>query len=319
MKKLFFLLNMLAIAAIFSVNLTSCSGGDDPIPAPTVKILADVDPDDQYTVNLTVQATDATSYSWTYGDGETSSQAGNHSYTYPESGDYTISVTVTNESGTASATADVTINASLQEMLAGVDAGGKTWVMATAYNDNDGAGPLLPQDLVPTLPFSATGGDVLGYVGFPAEYDNEFTFKPDGGYSVNNVNGVNLSTAIKAIYTTGEMAPGVSWNMGLLGFATFAFTEDANPTWSVDEDATIELDVMSDRPETANDYTAGTVKYENVTQLSVTGSYFGLLDITNNVMIEKITAEEMQVIILIHTEHADKPSIFARMTFVPKQ
>lgn len=319
MKKLFVFFSMLAVAAVLSVNLTSCGSSDDPIPAPTVKILVDIDPDDQYKVNLTVQATDATSFAWNYGDGETSSQAGNHSYTYAESGDYTVSVTVTNESGTASANESVTINPSLQEMLAGVDAEGKTWVIAKDYNDNDGAGPLLPQDLVPTLPFSATGGDVLGYVGFPDEYDNEFTFKPDGGYSVNNVNGVNLCTAISAVMATGEMTPGGSWNMGLLGFATMAYADDANPTWSVNEDATIEMEVMSDRPETANDYTPGSVKYENVTQISVSGSYFGLLDVTNNVMIEKISKDEMQVIIIMHTEFPDKPSIFARMTFVPKQ
>lgn len=319
MKKLFVFFCMLAVAAIMSVNLTSC-GGDDPMPEPTVKLLADVDPDDQYTVILTIQATDATSISWDYGDGNVSVGGQNHSHTYAASGDYTVTVTVTNESGTASDNEDVTINASLQEMLAGVDAGGKTWVMSQTASDDDGAGPLLPQDLVATMPFNAIpGGNVLAFLGFPDEYDNEFTFKSEGGYSVENVNGFNLCTAISAMYATGEMEPGGSWNMGQLGFASMAYTPTASSTWAVNEDATIELEVMSDRPETANDYTPGTVKYEGVTQLTVSGAYFGLLDLTNYVMIESISAEKMQVIILMHTTEADKQSIFARMTFVPKQ
>jgi PKD repeat protein len=315
MRKLLVFFSMVVVAGFMAVNLISC--GDDPMPVPTVKLLAEVDATDQYKVNLTVQATDATSFAWNYGDGKSSSAGENHSYTYAASGNYTISVTVTNESGTATATASVTINPSIQEMLAGVNAAGKSWVMSKSISANDGAGPLAPSAFNISLPFALVG-DPLAYVGFPDEYDNIFTFKPDGKFTVNNVNGQNLCTQIYAVMTTGEMEPGNGWTKGQLGFATMPYTAQANATWSVQEGATIELDVMSDDPATPTEYTPMHVKYENVTQVSVTGGYFGFLDMTNYVIIENITPDKMQILLIMHTELPDKQSIFARITMVPK-
>jgi len=318
MRKLLVFFSMMAIAAVLSVNLTSC--GDDPIPAPTVKLLADIDPDDQYTVNLTVDATDVETISWDYGDGNISVGGMNHSYKYAESGEYVVTVTVTNASGTAVATADAEINASIQEMLAGVDPAGKIWVMNRTPAANDGAGPLHPSEFNITLPFALVpDGDALAYVGFPDEYDNEFTFKPDGGFDVDGVNGWNLSTQIYAFIASGQTPPGNGWNQGDLGFATISFTPEANASWTVDEDATIAMDVMSDDPATPSEYTPMSVSYEGVTQVSVSGAYFGILDMSNNVIVEKITKDEMQIVILMHTEIPDQLSIFTRITLVPKQ
>jgi hypothetical protein len=316
MRKLLVYFSMAVVAGFMVLNLTSC--GDDPMPVPTVKLLAEIDPADQYKVILTVQATDATSYAWNYGDGNSSTASEGHTYTYAASGDYTITVTVTNESGNAAANANITINPSLEEMLGGVDAGGKAWVLSKTISTNDGAGPLAPSSFdVITLPFALIG-DPLAYVGFPNEYDNVFTFKPDGSYSVNNGNGQDLCTQIFAIMTTGEMTPGDSWTKGSLGFATMAYTSGANPTWKVEEGVTIEMDVMSDDPATPTDFTPMRVKYENVIQVSVTNSYFGLLDMSNYVIIENITPDKMQIIVLMHTEIPDTLSIFARLTLVPK-
>jgi PKD repeat protein len=315
MRKFLVFFSMMVVAGFMAVNLTSC--GDDPMPLPTVKLLADVDPNDQYKVNLTVEATDATTYAWDYGDGNASVAGESHSYTYAASGDYTIKVTVTNESGTASATANVTINPSVKEMLAGVNATGKSWVVSKAVSANDGAGPLHPSQFNISLPFALVG-DPLAYVGFPDEYDNVFTFKPDGKYTVDNVNGQNLCTQIYAYVATGGAAPGDGWIKGDLGFATMSYTSAANPTWKVEEGVTIEMDVMSDDPATPSEYTPMHVKYENVTRVSVQNSYFGLLDLSNYVIIENIAPDKMQVLVLMHTEIPDKLSIFARLTMVPK-
>jgi len=314
MRKLLVFFSMIAVAAILSVNLTSCST-EEPVPVPTVQLLADVD---GYDVLLTVQATDATSFAWNYGDGETATVSGQHTHTYAVSGDYTVSVTVTNESGSASATASVTINPSIQEMLAGVDAAGKSWVMSTTPSANDGAGPLDLTKWDITLPFALIG-DALGYVGFPDEYDNAFTFKPNGSYAIDNGNGQNLCTQIYAIMNTGEMEPGTNWTKGQLGFASMAYAAESNATWAVNEDATIALEVMSDDPATASEYTPLSVSYADVTQVSITGGYFGILDMTNNVIIENITPTKMQIVIIMHTEMPDKQSIFARITLVPQQ
>ncbi len=321
MRKSFAFISMIIVAAFTAVNFTSCEK-DDPIPAPTVKILADIDPNDQYTVMLTVQATDAESYMWNYGDGESATVSGNHSYTYDASGDYTITVTVTNQTGTASASADITINPSIQEMLAGVDAAGKEWVLSTTASADDGVGPLAETELIVNLPVALVGGDLLGYVNLPEEYDNVFTFKPDGSYTVDNVNGQNLCTAIKAIMTTGEPEPGNNWTYGGLGFATMPYTVDASAKWNVTEDATIAFAAMSEDPtsgEANPPLTPMDVSYEGVTQLSISeNGYFGILDLTNYVIIRSISPDKMQVDIIAHTTVA-QPSIFVRATMVPKK
>lgn len=318
MRRLLVFCTMLVVAGLAMLNFTSCSK-TEPVPVPTVKLLADVDPADQYTVILTVQSTDATSFEWNYGDGETSTTAGNHTHTYAASGDYAISVKVTNESGSANASANVTINPSIQEMLAGVDAAGKTWVMSTVPSANDGAGPLKETAFDITLPFALVpNADALAYVGFPDEYDNEFTFKPDGSYAVNNVNGQNLCTQIFAYVQTNGAAPGNGWTKGALGFATMPWTVPSSAKWAVDEDADIVLDVMSDDPSTASEYTPVTTNYTGVTQLNITDGYFGILDLSSYVIIENATPDKMQVLILMHTEMPDKLSIFSRVTMVPK-
>jgi PKD repeat protein len=308
------------LAAFLAVVFTSCEN-EEPIPVPTVKILADIDPNDQYTVMITVQATDAESYTWNYGDGESATTSGNHTYTYAASGDYTISVTVTNESGTASASADITINPSIQEMLAGVDAGGKEWVVSATASSDDGVGPLAEKELTVNLPVALVGGDLLGYVNLPDEYDNVFTFKPDGSYTVDNVNGQNLCTALKAIMTTGEQEPGNTWTYGGLGFATMPYTVDANAKWNVTEDATIAFAAMSEDPtsgEANPPLTPMDVSYEGVTQLSISeNGYFGILDLTNYVIIRSISPNKMQVDIIAHTT-VEQPSIFVRVTMEPK-
>ena len=95
MKKLFVFFSMMVVAAFIAVNLSSCKNDPDPLPAPTIKILADVDETDGYTVNITVDATGATSYLWDYGDGNTGS--GNPTeHVYTAVGVYTAVVTASN-------------------------------------------------------------------------------------------------------------------------------------------------------------------------------------------------------------------------------
>ena len=162
--------------------MASCSK-EEPIPAPTVTFIADVT---NYEAKITVEATNAASYVWDYGDGTTSTESTNHSHTYAQSGDYTIKVTVTNESGTATKSLPVSVAASIKEMIAGVAATGKTWVL------DDGAATSL-QKIEPNLTlWTGLPAGALAAFNLQAEYDNKFTFKPDGGYAIDGVNGAVL-------------------------------------------------------------------------------------------------------------------------------
>ncbi|MCB0640808.1 MAG: PKD domain-containing protein, partial [Phaeodactylibacter sp.] len=65
--------------------------------------------DDQGNVVFTDLSTNGTSYSWDFGDGTGTSPDQNPSYTYTENGDYTVTLSVTNDCGTETTTQTVSI------------------------------------------------------------------------------------------------------------------------------------------------------------------------------------------------------------------
>ena len=128
----------LGMTVLFSTILffNSCKK-EDPI-TPTLQFIAEVD---GYEVTITVEATGAESYLWDYDDGNISATAGSHTYSYEDagSGDYTISCTVTSKDALeATKTQDVTIAASIEEIIAGVGEDGKTWILTQAESSYTG-------------------------------------------------------------------------------------------------------------------------------------------------------------------------------------
>ncbi len=341
MKKLLFFLSFILVAGFMANNLTSCSS-EDPIPDPTLVLQADIDPNDGYTVIISVQATDVASFSWNYGDGESSTQVGSHNYTYAASGNYTISVTVTGDNGmTVSKTANVTIVASIAEMLAGADDNGKTWVLTQA----DGAGKMgvghvdnnlaLIQDVIPA--------NILAGFGMESEYPDEFTFYRDGTYKVDTKNNKALASALyggvllqTGMSTDVYMSPDVlqlplsivpfesvsdgSWEISYESFNTMA----QNEIGIAEGDQVMEQKSFS--------FTEGDTRLN--LKLS-TGSYIGFYDLTypaipgmleNPVdnsfyIVKNVTPDEINIAIascglsniLIY------PTYLLHLTFVPKQ
>ncbi len=235
MRKLLVFFSMLAVAGIMTVNLTSC-GEDEPAPIPTVQLLADIDPDDGYTVNLTVQSTDATSFTWDYGDDQTSTQASNHSYTYEASGDYTISVTATGEGGMASATENVTIAASLEEIIAGPDNSGKTWVLTQAeasFTGKVGGGMVVNEvSLIPEM--SQVVNNMLTAFGLGDEYSDEYTFYKDGKLEIDVKNGQALAGIMYGSVTELIVKP--SDDTGLLPLCAITYDNVTDATWELSYD-----------------------------------------------------------------------------------
>ena len=85
-------------------------------------------------VTLTAEATGATTCLWDYGDGNTSATVGSHSYSYEEagSGSYTVTGTVTSKDTDCVTKTRRSHCCILEEIIAGVGAEGKTWVMTQA-------------------------------------------------------------------------------------------------------------------------------------------------------------------------------------------
>ena len=88
------------------VMLAAILSGCNKTDAPTVNFVAEAD---GYDVTFTVEATDVEMYEWTYGDGNTGVAAGTHTYTYAESGTYTVELKVTGDGGEAEKSVSVDV------------------------------------------------------------------------------------------------------------------------------------------------------------------------------------------------------------------
>ena len=315
MRKLLVFFSMVVVAGFMAVNLTSC--GDDPVPAPTVKI--DVQKDG-HKVAIAVVATDVTSYAWTYGDGKASTAEGSHEYTYEYSGDYVISVTVTGGGGTAIASASVTIDPEPAEILSGTPASnpnGKIWVLDPKYHANaNGAGPLIPE-LPITYPFLVDNVLELA-LGMGVEYDNEFKFKYDGSLAIDNKNGISFgSTMYSYVVAQTGPAPGFEGGNGLSGIA---YTPKPTGTYELKQ-GDLNLDVVIEDPANLGaGWKVGKLALTNQMYI-VPSDYFGFLEITKTVLIKSITSERMDVVFLMHgvVEEPTLPSTAIQISLIPKK
>jgi hypothetical protein len=318
MKRRFYsLFTLLAITAI----LFSCSEDAQP---PVVQVFAEVNADDPYTIDFTTTTENVTSYAWEFGDGETSTEA-NPSHTYAMSGDYTAKVTVTGEGGTAVATKDITIAASIGELLSGGPSAtnGKTWVLDTKVQPTDGAG-LINDKINNVVPLQ---DNILYGFGLEAEYDNEFTFKYDGSYSVNPVNGSVLAGVIYA-----EVGAAKGWHTIThvptsydIMMAGISYTPESGATWEYKKgDLTVTVRDDQDPMFSGSSPDPREVTFIDADYFEIKGSFFGVKDFTQHIIIRDITSDQMTLSILFHTnppsypQFMEHPSVMVTITYKTK-
>jgi len=300
-------LSMIRFTAIAVLALVMFSCGEDPVPAPTVQLFSSVD---GYVVAFTATATNTDSYAWEFGDGTVSTDQ-NPVHTYDQSGTYTAKVTVTGKGGSAVASEDVTIAASKLEMLTGGPgmANGKAWVFSPSASDGDGIfkanAELEFEDPIPD--------GILGLIGIVSEYEDEFIFKHDLGYTHDVKNDSSVTDIIFAMLNQIEFRPTVEDVIVLAPFTpiatTFMFTEDTDLTLTVvdqeDDEATSE------------------VTWSNVDVLEIAGDveFLGIRDFTRKYMILDISVDKMQIGMFIATSEGSNmavPKHMIIMTLKPK-
>lgn len=309
MKNLTLSLIRYTAIAVLAFSMFSC--GEEEVPAPTVQVFSSVD---GYTVAFTATATNADSYSWAFGDGETSTEQ-NPVHDYAQSGDYTATLTVTGEGGTADATVDVTIAASEIEMLTGgpAMADGKTWVFSPSKGEGDGLFED-PPDWVLDIGTPILDG-ILGLMGFPEEYNDEFIFKHDMTYTHNTGgNDSCITNTIYAMLNQIEFKPSPETDAIVLAPFTPAATTF---TYSEDTDLTVEVVDKDDDEATLE------VTWSDVTVLEIEGGteFIGLQDFSRKYFIYDIGVNHLQIGMLMSGTEGSKlnyPSHLLVMTFVPK-
>ena len=313
-KSIYSFLTVLAFVAI----LTSCT--EDPSP-PIVEVFFEVDADDPYTIHFTTTDQNVNTYAWEFGDATVSDEA-SPTHTFSMSGDYTVKCTVTGDGGEAVATKDVSIAASIAEMLSGGSsmANGKTWVMSvTATPGVDAVGNKVKETLAAAdILFPATD-NLLGQIGLSAEYDNEYTFKHDGSYSINNKNGNVLAGWIYSAYTLGMENVVTTTAVGLF---QVKHTAPTSATWAITEKTNLVIDAVNNY----GDETTPDLKEESITFTEADyitfdgGGFLGLQDYTTTAIIKSISSTKMNVSIFLHSIEAvsGKPSNIMTLTFEAK-
>ena len=93
MKKIIF-----STFLLMSLVAISCEDDEATVEAPTARFTYTVDENNGLLVNFTNASLNADSYSWDFGDGETSTEM-SPSYTYAADGTYNVSLTATNSGG----------------------------------------------------------------------------------------------------------------------------------------------------------------------------------------------------------------------------
>ncbi|MEN8226723.1 MAG: PKD domain-containing protein [Bacteroidota bacterium] len=306
MKKTTLSLIRFTAIAVLALSMFSC--GEDPVPEPTVQVFSSVD---GYQVAFTATATNTDSYAWDFGDGESSTEQ-NPVHVYAQSGTYTATVTVTGEGGTASGSAEVTISASELEMLTGGPemANGKTWTLSPTASEGDG---IYYADADMTVQEPIPDG-ILGLIGLPTEYEDEFTFKNDLSYSHDTKNDSVVADIIFAMANQLGFRQSDEDIIVLAPFtpaaATFTYTEDT--------DLTLEVIPDQDLPEESTEIT-----WSGVTVLEIAGGEFvGIMDFTRKYIVFDISVDHVQIGMFISTTQGSKanmPTHFVKMTLIPKQ
>ncbi len=304
MKKVVSILLSFAVIGLMLLSVSSCTKKVDP---PTVTIFASVD---GYVVAFTATATNTDTYNWDFGDGESGSEQ-NPVHTYAQSGSYTATLIVTGEGGTAEASTTVVISASPLEMLTGGPSAtnGKSWVFSPAGSEGDGIYKADP-DFTFEDPIPA---GILGLIGLPIEYEDEFIFHNDLSYSHDVMNDSVVCDVIFAMLNGLEFRPSAEDVIVLAPFtptaATFTFTENTDLT----------LETTSDEDEENTWETT----WSDVTVLEIEGGteFIGILDFTRKYIVFNISVDQLQIGMFVSATEGSKanyPSHLLRMTFIPK-
>jgi len=239
------------------------------------------------------------------------------------SGTYTVTLVVKGDGGEATATKEISIAASLKEMLTGgpAAAAGKTWVLDPSYTVGDGGGPVTNSPYTISVP---SIDNVLTQFGLGDEYDNEFTFFDDGKYSVNPKNGNVLAGAVYG-YASETIYGEPAWDIGL---CAAAWSAPASATWTLNtSDLVIDAIGNSDDPDIPPAHQDVTITGKNWISISE-GAFFGTLDFptTAQFIIDEIEPNKMRVTLFLCGYAGDAgdpmynmmPSNMLHLTYIKK-
>jgi hypothetical protein len=282
---------------LFGIFLvTSCT---DEIDRPVFPISATIShsvKDKQ--VAFTALTHSAVSWSWTFGDGKTSTEQ-NPVHVYEKGGYYKATLVATDASGaTATSEVDLALNLSAINYLTGnpVAPGykGKTWRLATNHTTNtDYLGNCDAALTTAAGTPKPLPNGVFGQLGFPDCYKDEFTFFYDGKYVHDNTKsgGSSFSALLnQMVLNGGKDVTNVAGKAYGMCLAKYTPEAGAKFTFVEKEDLLV----------TSAYGAGGKMTFKNVSTLDFTGTEFvGFRDVQRKIIVNKINDTSMQLIMFM--------------------
>lgn len=179
MKSLSFNLLMLMSLGALSLLFSCGEESEEPLPEPVSEFTVSNDnPLAGEEITFTNSSTEATSFQWSFGDGETSTDE-NPSHTYSSEGSYTVTLSVTGEGGNNSSEASITVKY-------------PRMIISDGVFDIDGADTLGIDTYIFSVDMMAGSSSQIG--NYPDDTDRHFpvTVSNDGSkmYYVDNFSGI---------------------------------------------------------------------------------------------------------------------------------
>lgn len=149
------------------LGVTSCSDDEPSVDPPNAAFTSAAD---GLTVTFTDGSVGADTYSWDFGDGNSSTEA-SPTHTYAAGGTYTVSLTVTNAGGSSTDSEELMVSSGINEAVLG------TWRVA----NEDGSLAVGPS--AGSAEWWSLAGDDLA--GRTCLTDDDYIFAADGSFTVD--------------------------------------------------------------------------------------------------------------------------------------
>ena len=206
---------------IVAVIYTSCKKDDpdpDPDPLlPTASFIFSPNAIVQYDlITFTNASTDALSYSWDFGDGNTSTDE-NPDYMYIETGTYTVSLTAVNDDGEDTYSEDITVSTpnnycTISGDISFVDENGVDQLDSIHYDGSE-----IPIDTAFWYPPPMGGNSYIRFLGSDSQFPNPLLIKFFPNLGLGNLDQVY--TYALAAGNAGEYDLGMTGDYAGMDFA----------------------------------------------------------------------------------------------------
>jgi len=276
----------------FSLIMISSCNENETIDLPTSALIHfSVD---NKKVAFTALAINAETYSWDFGDGNTSTEP-NPVHEYQDGGYYNVTLNVSGSSGSDTDTSLLSIALTPYVLLTGgpTAENGKTWKLTAAHTKNDRlANADASFSVADGAPAELPQGAFDLFLGMGEVYQDEYTFHFDGSYEHDvKDDGAAFSGIVYQMVTDGGAsivnAGGIDF-----GLCTATYTPEPDATFTYVENEDFKVPSVYGP--------GGMLTFSSVSTLDFSGTEFvGFMDFQRKVILQDVTDNTMRLVMFM--------------------